>query len=95
MGAVVGGVAGGVIGHQGTDANGRVTSTDKKTSSLSSDNSVANAQTTLNSRGYDAGPADGVMGPSTRSAIMKFQADNKLPQTGALDGPTITALNTK
>jgi len=26
---------------------------------------------------------------------MKFQADNKLPQTGALDGPTITALNTK
>jgi len=95
VGAVVGGVAGGVIGHQGTDANGRVTSTDKKTSSLSSDNSVANAQTTLNSRGYDAGPADGVMGPSTRSAIMKFQADNKLPQTGALDGPTITALNTK
>ena len=66
VGAVVGGVAGGVIGHQGTDANGRVTSTDKKTSSLSSDNSVANAQTTLNSRGYDAGPADGVMGPSTR-----------------------------
>jgi len=95
VGAVVGGVAGGVIGHQGTDANGRVTSTDKKTSSLPSDNSVANAQTTLNSRGYDAGPADGVMGPSTRSAIMKFQADNKLPQTGALDGPTITALNTK
>ena len=95
VGAVVGGVAGGVIGHQGTDANGRVTSTDKKTSSLPSDNSVANAQTTLNSRGYDAGPADGVMGPSTRSAIMKFQADNKLPQTGALDGLTITALNTK
>ena len=95
VGAVVGGVAGGVIGHQGTDANGRVTSTDKKTSSLPSDNSVANAQTTLNSRGYDAGPADGVMGPSTRSAIMKFQADNKLPQTGALDGPTVTALNTK
>ena len=95
VGAVVGGVAGGVIGHQGTDAQGRVTSTDKKTSSMPSDSTVLNAQTTLNSRGYDAGPADGVMGPATRSAIMKFQADNKLPQTGALDGPTLTALNTK
>jgi hypothetical protein len=95
VGAVVGGVAGGIIGHQGTDANGRVTSTDKKTGAMPSDSAVLNAQTTLNSRGYDAGPADGVMGPSTRSAIMKFQADNKLPQTGALDGPTVTALNTK
>jgi peptidoglycan hydrolase-like protein with peptidoglycan-binding domain len=33
------------------------------------------------------------MGPNTRAAIMKFQADKNLPQTGALDAPTLNALN--
>jgi len=95
VGAVVGGVAGGVIGHEGTDANGRVNTTDSRTSSptLASDTTVMSAQNALNSKGYDAGRADGVMGPNTRSAITKFQADHNLPQTGALDGPTLTALN--
>ena len=96
VGAVVGGVAGGVIGHQGTDANGRVNTTDSRTSSPSasmpSDSTVADAQNALNSKGYDAGPADGRMGPHTRSAIMKFQADKNLPQTGTLDPATLTAL---
>ena len=94
VGAVVGGVAGGVIGHQGTDARGRVDTTDSKTSSpsMASDSTVANAQNALNSKGYDAGPADGRMGPHTRSAIMKFQADKNLPQTGSLDSATMAAL---
>jgi phage tail tape-measure protein len=102
VGAVVGGVAGGVIGHEGTDAHGRVNTTDSRTSdsrasspSMASDSSVTNAQNALNSQGYNAGTADGRMGPSTRSAIMKFQADHNLPQTGTLDSATQNALNTK
>jgi hypothetical protein len=97
VGAVVGGVAGGVIGHQGTDARGRVDTSDtspaRASSSMASDSSVADAQNALNGKGYDAGPADGVMGPNTRAAIMKFQADNGLPQTGSLDQATRDALN--
>ena len=92
VGAVVGGVAGGVIGHEGTDANGRVSTTDKRTGSMPSDSSIANAQNALNSKGYDAGPADGRLGPHTRAAIMKFQADKNLPQTGSLDSATLAAL---
>jgi phage tail tape-measure protein len=95
VGAVVGGVAGGYIGNKGTDANGRVTSTEspRTSSGMPSDNTVANAQNALNSQGYNAGSADGRMGPNTRAAIMKFQADKNLPQTGALDAPTLNALN--
>jgi hypothetical protein len=99
VGAVVGGVAGGVVGHQGTDAQGRVNANDTSDSSpsraspsMASDSSVADAQNALNSKGYDAGAADGRMGPHTRAAIMKFQADNGLPQTGSLDGATRDAL---
>jgi hypothetical protein len=97
VGAVVGGVAGGVIGHQGTDAKGRVDTTDARTSSpsMASDSSVRDAQNALNSHGYDAGAADGRMGPTTRAAIMKFQADKNLPQTGTLDTATMSALNAK
>ncbi|MFO1304325.1 MAG: peptidoglycan-binding domain-containing protein [Burkholderiales bacterium] len=102
VGAVVGGVAGGVIGHEGTDAKGRVDMSDRRTASdartstaMNGDTTVMNAQNALNSQGYDTGRADGVMGPNTRSALMKFQADHNLPQTGALDTPTLNALNTR
>ncbi|MFO1313925.1 MAG: peptidoglycan-binding domain-containing protein [Burkholderiales bacterium] len=101
VGAVVGGVAGGVIGHEGTDAKGRVDTSDTRTASdargtstaMNGDTSVMNAQNALNSQGYDAGRADGVMGPNTRAAITRFQADHNLPQTGTLDAPTLNALN--
>jgi len=97
VGAVVGGVAGGVIGHEGTDSRGRVNANDSRTSSpsMASDSTVQNAQNALNSQGYNPGSADGRMGPATRSAITKFQADHNLPQTGALDDPTLNALNAK
>jgi phage tail tape-measure protein len=100
VGAVVGGVAGGVIGHEGTDARGRVNANDTRTSdsrmsspSTASDSSVLNAQNALNSQGYDAGTADGRMGPTTRAAITKYQADHNLPQTGMLDPATQASLN--
>src|SRR5690606_23996602 len=43
---------------------------------------VRSIQDELNRRGYDAGPADGVLGPKTRSAIRAYQSDAGLPVTG-------------
>lgn len=51
------------------------------------------AQQKLEEKGYSAGPADGRMGPQTRAAIEKFQADQNLSQTGKLDQKTLAALN--
>ena len=54
---------------------------------------VRAAQEELSRRGYEAGPADGVSGPQTQAAISKFQADEKLAQTGRLDADTMSHLN--
>ena len=42
------------------------------------------AQEALSRLGYEAGPADGVMGSATRSAIGAFQSDNGLEATGTM-----------
>jgi len=55
---------------------------------------LRNAQVKLNSLGYDAGTADGLMGNKTRTALRAFQRDHNLPQTGALDAATAQALQT-
>ena len=39
-------------------------------------------QTALSARGFDTGPADGVMGPATRRAIRAYQRSVGLPQDG-------------
>ncbi|MEQ1708704.1 MAG: lytic murein transglycosylase [Terricaulis sp.] len=39
-------------------------------------------QTLLNGLGYDAGPADGLFGSSTRRAVRGFQTDQSLPADG-------------
>ena len=49
-------------------------------------------QQKLTSRGYPAGTADGVMGRTTRSALMEFQRAEKLPVTGRPDQRTLQAL---
>lgn len=41
-------------------------------------------QEALNLLGYDAGNVDGSMGRKTQQAVLKFQADKQLPQTGRL-----------
>ncbi|MGG5886249.1 peptidoglycan-binding domain-containing protein [Falsiroseomonas sp. HC035] len=51
------------------------------------------AQSALNSRGYDVGQADGVMGPRTSRAVREFQQSNNLTATGRLDQATLAALN--
>lgn len=43
---------------------------------------VREIQRSLNQRGYKDGPSDGVFGPGTRTAILTYQSDAGLPQTG-------------
>ncbi len=50
--------------------------------------SLRQAQQALNDMGYDAGPADGAMGPRTANALREFQAERGIPVTGRLDATT-------
>jgi hypothetical protein len=49
---------------------------------------IKKVQESLNDKGFDAGPADGSLGPRTRAAIRQFQESEKLPVTGRLDAET-------
>lgn len=49
------------------------------------DETVRAVQRKLNELGYNAGPADGLMGRGTRAAITAFQQDRGLAATGAAD----------
>ena len=53
---------------------------------------IANVQTALQEQGYYQDEIDGLIGPNTRAALRDFQADNGLPVTAAIDGPTLRAL---
>jgi peptidoglycan hydrolase-like protein with peptidoglycan-binding domain len=43
-------------------------------------------QRLMNRLGYDAGTVDGIIGPSSRAAIRRFQQEHGLELTGAVDG---------
>ena len=53
---------------------------------------VFEMQERLNELGYKLGAIDGVSGPRTVEALKKFQSDNKLSPTGAIDAETIRKL---
>lgn len=53
---------------------------------------VFEMQERLNELGYKVGTVDGVSGPRTVEALKKFQSDNKLSPTGAIDPDTIRKL---
>ena len=53
---------------------------------------VADAQQRLAALGYEPGPADGLFGPRTRTAILQFQTDEGLRRTGGLSAATLAAL---
>jgi peptidoglycan hydrolase-like protein with peptidoglycan-binding domain len=55
---------------------------------------VVAVQQELIRRGYFRGPADGKLGPRTRSAIKQFQWDAKLRQTGIADQALLDRLRT-
>src|SRR5690606_21871983 len=49
------------------------------------DETVRAVQQKLNELGYNAGPADGLMGRGTRAAVIAFQQDRGLAATGVAD----------
>jgi hypothetical protein len=53
---------------------------------------IMDVQRALNREGYNAGAADGSMGPATRKALRRFQRDNALPVTGQIDRETAQRL---
>jgi hypothetical protein len=60
--------------------------------SLPPDQVVANVQAALQSQGYYQGVVDGMLGPLTREALARYQADNGLYVTQAIDRPTLQTL---
>ena len=56
------------------------------------DSQLQEAQRLLAARGYDPGPADGLMGKKTREALKRFQADNDLLVSGKADAQTLGVL---
>jgi len=56
------------------------------------DSTVSAAQAKLSSQGYYRGAIDGVFGPETRRAIMRYQGDHGLRVTGSLNTDTVRAL---
>ena len=53
---------------------------------------VENVQEELQDEGYDPGPADGVMGSRTRSAIAQYQDDHGLAVTGTINDALLRSL---
>ena len=89
VGAVVGAGIGGYVGHEGTDANGHVST------SHASDSTIRRAQAALNEQGYNVGTVDGRWGPNTQSAVRRFQAKSGLAESGTLDSSTLSALGVR
>jgi len=54
---------------------------------------VKKVQIALNASGYDCGTPDGISGNKTKNAISRYQADNSLAVTGAIDDDLLTALD--
>lgn len=53
---------------------------------------ISRAQVLLSRLGYDPGPADGSMGDKTRLAVIAYERDNNLAQTGKIDGALLAKL---
>ena len=61
-------------------------------SNQNGDSSVAAAQERLSKQGYYRGQIDGVFGPETRRAILRYQSDHGLGATGYLTMETRQSL---
>jgi peptidoglycan hydrolase-like protein with peptidoglycan-binding domain len=58
------------------------------TALAASSEEIRTVQKSLNDKGYDVGPVDGVLGHRTRVAIRQYQASEKLKVNGRLDPET-------
>lgn len=64
-------------------------------SNQSADSFVASAQERLARQGYYRGEIDGVFGPETRRATMRYQSDKGLAPTGRLTTETLASLGVR
>ncbi|MDH3633625.1 MAG: peptidoglycan-binding protein [Gammaproteobacteria bacterium] len=56
---------------------------------------IRKLQQALNTKGYQAGPVDGIYGARTTQAVRKYQQDSKIPGNGELTIELVEALNIK
>lgn len=54
---------------------------------------VREAQRTLRELGYQPGPLDGVVGPRTKRALVRYQMAERIEVTGQLDSETMVRLD--
>jgi len=90
IGAVVGAGVGGYAGHYETEPGGLAGP--RASAAPAASPVVRDAQQSLSNRGYNVGPVDGVFGPSTHDAVVRFQQAQGLTQSGTLDAQTLSAL---
>jgi photosystem II stability/assembly factor-like uncharacterized protein len=70
----------------------KATPVTRRAGSAKPDDTILHAQEALSAIGYNLGEPDGKPGPSTTSAVKRFQTDRHLPVTGKLDAITLAAL---
>lgn len=84
--------------NSGSSANDKASYADRNNGGYSDDPAYAQSddirwvQEVLTVLGYDAGPADGTLGPKTEAAIREFQRDIGLSDDGQVSGDLIAAL---
>ena len=66
--------------------------TDVSNSIAAADGTVQAVQTQLMQLGYYTGPIDGMFGPTTRDAVVKYQIAKRLSVTGSLSSDTLQSL---
>ncbi|RPJ85651.1 MAG: hypothetical protein EHM18_09845 [Acidobacteria bacterium] len=74
--------------HTGMTQSGDINWTDARYSR----DEIMQVQTALKNKGLDPGPADGVMGKKTQTALREFQKQNNLTEVGAINNDTLKAL---
>lgn len=55
---------------------------------------VMKVQAVLNKIGYDSGEVDGIFGPKTKNAVLRFQKSHGIRESGIIDEDTWKVLNT-
>jgi TolB-like protein len=68
---------------------------DLKATRSEAEQTVVDAQVELAVRGYYLGMVDGRIGPFCQRALIEFQRDRRLPQTGEMDAGTLALLGLK
>ena len=98
-------VIGGVVGHSGSSAptpappamsaapaNAQATTSEPLPLSV---DEIKELQNRLNTLGFNAGLADGIVGPQTQAAVVRYEAERGGTQTGRVDRQLLGRLRTE